>query len=255
MHRLSSEATSWGNELCMVAQESYPSPTLRANRVSENRSATLEEALQKFSQQVPAEQLEQLDRYCQLLWDWNSRMNLTRHTDYDLFVSRDLLDTLRLATHLRADTDVLDVGTGGGVPGVLLAILRPDLRVSLAESVGKKAKAVDDIVGQLDLPVPVYAARAESILDDFRFDTLVARAVGPLWKMMKWFEDHWASIGELLLIKGPGWVDERAEARHRGWTKQVALRKIDSYPTPGRDQDSVILRLVFSATAERETLE
>ena len=120
----------------MVAQESYPSPTLRANRVSENRSATLEEALQKFSQQVPAEQLEQLDRYCQLLWDWNSRMNLTRHTDYDLFVSRDLLDTLRLATHLRADTDVLDVGPGGGVPGVLLAILRPDLRVSLAESVG-----------------------------------------------------------------------------------------------------------------------
>ena len=228
---------------------------LRANIVSENPSATLEEALRKFSVQVPADQLEQLERYCQLLWAWNERLNLTRHTDYDLFVSRDLLDTLRLASHLRADTDVLDVGTGGGVPGVLLAILRPDLRVSLAESVGKKAKAVDDIVGQLELPVPVYEARAENLLEDFRFDTLVARAVGPLWKMMKWFEDHWASIGELLLIKGPGWIDERAEARHRGWTKQVALRKIDSYPTPGRDQDSVILRLVYTPHDESEALD
>lgn len=223
--------------------------------MSENPSATLEEALQKFSLEVPADQLQQLERYCQLLWDWNTRLNLTRHTDFDLFVSRDLLDTLQLASHLRADTDVLDVGTGGGVPGILLAILRPDLRVSLAESVGKKARAVDDIVGQLDLPVPVYAARAENLLEDFRFDTLVARAVGPLWKMMKWFEDHWASIGELLLIKGPGWIDERAEARHRGWTKQVALRKIASYPTPGRDQDSVILRLVYTPHDEIENLE
>lgn len=223
--------------------------------MSENPSATLEEALQKFSLEVPTDQLQQLERYCQLLWDWNTRLNLTRHTDFDLFVSRDLLDTLQLASHLRADTDVLDVGTGGGVPGILLAILRPDLRVSLAESVGKKARAVDDIVGQLDLPVPVYAARAENLLEDFRFDTLVARAVGPLWKMMKWFEDHWASIGELLLIKGPGWIDERAEARHRGWTKQVALRKIASYPTPGRDQDSVILRLVYTPHDEIENLE
>ncbi len=54
--------------------------------------------------------------YCELLWQWNQRMNLTRHTDYDRFVSRDLVDTLELADLIDTGVEVLDFGTGGGVP-------------------------------------------------------------------------------------------------------------------------------------------
>ena len=63
------------------------------------------------------DQVAQIDRYCALLWDWNSKLNLTRHTDFDTFVSRDVVDSLELAKLLSANEEVLDVGSGGGVPG------------------------------------------------------------------------------------------------------------------------------------------
>jgi len=189
------------------------------------------------------DQLEQLDRYCQLLWHHNQSINLTRHTDYEKFVTRDLCDTVHLAEHIESDRQVLDVGTGGGVPGIVLAILRPDLQVSLCDSVGKKARLVDQIVAELHLPIPVYNARAEDLLDEFRFDVLISRAVGPLWKICHWFRDHWHSFDRLLAIKGPKWPDERAEARHRGLMANVNLRKISSYPMHGTESESVILSL------------
>ena len=67
----------------------------------------------------------------------DTKINLTRHTTYERLVSRDLVDTLALAELLETLPGVLDVGTGGGVPGVLLAIVRPDVSVALADSIGK----------------------------------------------------------------------------------------------------------------------
>jgi len=83
--------------------------------------------------------------------------------------------------------------------------------------------ALEEIVRGLELPTPIYACRAEHLLGDFRFDAVVARAVGPLWKMLKWFEPHWLYIGRLLAIKGPKWPEERGEARHRGYMGKLNL--------------------------------
>src|SRR5947208_12047185 len=120
-----------------------------------NADDTLDEALKRHGLQLPADQIERLDQYCRLLWDWNTKLNLTRHTDYEKFVERDVVDTLQLAAHLREGEEVLDVGTGGGVPGVVLAILHPDLKMSLCDSVAKKARAVKSIVKDLNLEIPV----------------------------------------------------------------------------------------------------
>lgn len=209
-------------------------------------SPTLIDALARENIELSPDQIEQLDRYCRLLWEWNERLNLTRHTDYDKFVSRDLRDSLEVAKWIGEGTDVLDVGSGGGVPGIVLAVVRPDLELSMCESVGKKAKVLSEIVAQLDLPIAVYAARAEDVLEDMRFATLTARAIGPLWKMLTWFQPHWASIDQLLAIKGPAWVDERGEARHRGLMHNLDLRKLASYPMPGTESESVILRITHS---------
>ncbi len=137
----------------------------------------------------------------------------------------------------------MDVGSGGGVPGIPLAILRGDLELSLCESVQKKAKVLSQIVSQLQLPVPVHACRAESLLEDLRFDTIVARAVGPLWKICTWFQPHWHSISRVLLIKGPSWPEERAAARERGLLQNVELRRVAEYPMAGTHSSSVILQL------------
>ncbi len=64
-----------------------------------------------------------------------------------------------------------------------------------------------------------------------------------MWKMLKWFEPHWAAIGRLLLIKGPKWTEERGEARHRGQLRQLELRRVASYPMVGTSSESVVLQI------------
>ena len=73
-----------------------------------------------------------------------------------------------------------------------------------------------DIVAQLGLSTPVFHARAEDVLGQERFDTLLVRAVARLKKLLEWFRPHWPSFDRLLVLKGPSWVDERGEARHYG---------------------------------------
>ena len=195
------------------------------------------------------QQVELLDRYRQLLWQWNERLNLTRHTTLDKFVTRDVIDSWELSKLIEHGGRVLDVGTGGGVPGIVIAILRPDLSLALCESTQKKATAVGSIVAELGLAVPVYACRAEEVLEMNTFDTLVARAVAPLSKLLRWFGPHWESFDALLLIKGPQWVEERAQARHLGLLRQLDLRKVATYLTPRTGAESVILKV---APVERE---
>ena len=204
---------------------------------------TLEAALERHQIELPPEQRQLVEEYARLLWDWNEKINLTRHTDFEKFVARDLRDTVELAKLLHPDEEVLDVGTGGGVPGVVLSIIRPDLKVVLSESIGKKAKVVESILRKLKLPTPLYNVRAETLFDDFRFDALFARAVGPLSKLLTWFADDWASVGRLLAIKGPNWKEERHEAREKGLLNKLNLRVAASYPLFGTESESVILKI------------
>ncbi|MBN2577542.1 MAG: 16S rRNA (guanine(527)-N(7))-methyltransferase RsmG [Pirellulales bacterium] len=202
---------------------------------------TLDAALNRHQITLPEEQIVLLGRYCALLWEWNRKINLTRHADYEKFVGRDVVDALVFSRFLRRSEWVLDVGSGGGVPGVLLAILRPDLRLTLSESVAKKARILNDIVHNLELKSLVFSGRAENLLPRQRFHTLIGRAVAPLSKILTWLKPHWKCFDRLLLLKGPSWTDERAEARHYGHLNNLALRKLHSYFLPNSDAKSVLL--------------
>lgn len=217
-----------------------------------DESSNLEEALQRHAIALDPECVAPLDAYREALWAWNEQLNLTRHTTFDKFVARDVADSLELAKLLGPRQRVLDVGTGGGVPGLILAICRPDLRVQVCESTQKKAKALQAMVSQLSLPVEVHACRAEELLELRTYDTLVARAVAPLPKLLYWFNLHWDAFDQLLLIKGRSWIDERSEARRLGFLKPLELRKAATYRTPGTDAESVILKLTRKNAADAE---
>lgn len=209
--------------------------------MNEADSLELEQKLTEYGLELSAEHIALLDRYRAALWKWNEQLNLTRHTTFDKFVGRDVVDSLQLAELLQKGERVLDVGTGGGVPGLVLAICRPDLRVSVCESTQKKARAVQAIVRELELPVQVYACRAEEVLELQTFDTLTARGVAALAKILTWVEPYWEAFDRLLLIKGQRWVEERGEARHRGLLKSLHLRKLATYRESETHGESVIL--------------
>jgi 16S rRNA (guanine527-N7)-methyltransferase len=203
----------------------------------------LETALKHYHIEVPCGSLAALEPYCRLLWQWNEKLNLTRHTTFERFAARDVVDSLALAHGLEQGERVLDVGTGGGVPGIVLAILRPDLRITVCESVGKKARAVQAIVNELGLPVAAYHARAEELLGTKTFDTLVARAVAPLPKLLIWLKPHWDAFQQLLVVKGRSWSEERREACRQGLLTSLQLRTMTTYQTPGTDAENFVLRI------------
>jgi 16S rRNA (guanine527-N7)-methyltransferase len=213
------------------------------HQLSRPDELTLAAVLNRHGIELEPDQVELLDRYAQALWAWNEKLNLTRHTDYEKFVSRDVVDSQWLERFLDSAERVLDVGTGGGVPGIVLAILRPDLEVSLCESVAKKARAVEDIVRQLGLLISVHHARAEELLSNHDYDTLVVRAVAPLDKLLTWFAPHWNSFGRLLVLKGPAWVEERAKAQEKKLLRGVRINTLATYPLPGTQSESVVLEM------------
>ncbi|OHB78826.1 MAG: 16S rRNA (guanine(527)-N(7))-methyltransferase RsmG [Planctomycetes bacterium RBG_16_64_10] len=209
----------------------------------ETRAANLAAALAQHDIHIDPDRIPPLQCYCQTLWSWNEKLNLTRHMTYDRFATRDVVDSLALAPWIPSNARVLDAGTGGGVPGVVLAILRPDLQMSLCESVGKKFRAVEAIVAELGLAVTAYHARLEKLLATANFDTLVARAIAPLPRLLAWLEPHRDRFDQLLVVKGRSWQAECQQARIRGLLKSLQLTRISTYRTPGSHATNVILQI------------
>ena len=237
MSNLRTEMDEVGSDVNLTGEDS------ETDACEASPSGCLQEAAERIGIDLPGDVLAKLEDYCAALWEWNTKINLTRHTNFDLFARRDLLDSVKLAEHLSEDEEVLDVGTGGGVPGIPLAILRPDLTVSLCDSVAKKSKVARDIVKRLELPVAVHPLRVQDVLEDLRFNSLVTRAVGSISQLLGWMGEYWMGCDRLLAIKGPRWVEERGEARHRGLMNEIELRRIASYTMPGTESESVILQM------------
>jgi len=155
----------------------------------------------------------QFDRYVELLLDANRRMNLTRIKDRDEAMTRHIADSLTLLSHLPAGKfRFADVGSGGGVPGIPVAIARPDVTVVLIESTKKKAAFLRDAVRELGVSnVTVDDRRAEDVGgSEMResFDVVVARAVATMDWLAEWCLPLAKPGGKFLAMKGPKVADE-----------------------------------------------
>lgn len=160
------------------------------------------------------EQASQLSRYIDLLLAGNARMNLTRIGDRAAAEIQHVGDALTLLPHLpKAAHDLADVGSGGGVPGIPLAIARPDARVLLVESTKKKAAFLREAVAALGLKnVRVSERRAEDLGQAQetreRFDVAVARAVATTDWLAEWLLPLVRKGGKALAMKGQRAAEE-----------------------------------------------
>jgi len=120
---------------------------------------------------------EQLIIYLELILKWNARINLTAIRTPEEIVRRHFGESLFVGAHLGACGTLLDFGSGAGFPGVPIQLLRPDVKVTLAESHGKKAAFLHEVVRSLNLPSEVWAGRVEAMPAARRFDSVALRAV------------------------------------------------------------------------------
>ncbi len=145
-----------------------------------------------------------LGAYLDLLQRWNRAYNLTAVRDRREMVGKHLLDALSLVAHLPAHVGVADLGSGAGLPGIPLALARPDLAITLVESNGKKARFLREVVRTLGLAqVQVAASRIEAFAPVAGgFDVVTARALAPLPELLRLGGHLLAPGGRFFAMKG-----------------------------------------------------
>ena len=152
----------------------------------------LKENLLAYGLPCPDGLTEKLDRYAGLLVEWNEKMNLTAITDPEGIAVKHFLDSLLLlkACPLPEGASLIDVGTGAGFPSVPVAAARPDIRLTLLDSLQKRIRFLETVCGSLSIPAQCVHARAEEAgrMDEYRerFDCASARAVARLRELSEY---------------------------------------------------------------------
>ena len=195
-------------------------------------------------------QREQLGRYRDLLLERNARTNLPAIRDPDGVDRRLIAESLRLLPALAAAAapgdEVIDIGTGGGIPGMPLAIARPDLRWTLVDATAKKVAFLQDVVNELPLPnVVLYHGRVEELAHEphlrARYSVLTARAVSSLPALLELGLPMVRTGGTLLLPKGPDIADELSAARQAAGMLGGRIVSHDPLPDAGTDVETTLV--------------
>lgn len=145
---------------------------------------------------------QQIDTYVDLLLKWNKAFNLTAITDRDEIRSKHITDSLAVANYIQGDT-VIDVGTGGGLPGIPLAVALPEKQFTLLDSNGKKIRFLKQVVQALDLKnVTPIQARVEDFQPESGFEVVISRAFASICDMLRGSSHLACDHGRFLAMKG-----------------------------------------------------
>lgn len=205
----------------------------------ENR---LREGARELGVEVDDEQVRKFAEYSELLLEWNDKFNLTSILDPDEMVAKHYLDSLTClkAVKFRRGDTVADVGTGAGFPGVPIAIVRPDLKITLIDATNKKLIFLDEIRRRLELPhIELVHSRAEDAgrLPEHRerYDIVVARAVSDMRMLVEYCLPLVKVGGVFIALKGPDVEAELAGARPGIGTLGGAKPEITELTLPNTD--------------------
>lgn len=151
---------------------------------------------EKFQINLSDSQVDLFEIYAALLINWGRKINLTAILDMDKIIAYHFLDSLALVSQLpiSVGTTLVDVGSGAGFPGVICALIRPELRVTLVEKVHKKTVFLSELKRQLGLDYVIVADQIENLSE--KFNLVVSRATFP--------PDQWIQIGTKLLTEPEG---------------------------------------------------
>lgn len=215
------------------------------------------ESAKEMGVSLTPEQAEKMVRYHEMLVAANKQMNLTRvPDDMSEAADRNYLDSLNAVKHLQGVRNLIDVGTGAGLPGIPIAIACPHIRVTLLDALQKRVGFLQSVIDALGLNAEAVHGRAEDAakLPEFRdaFDVATARAVAEMNVLSEWLLPFVKPDGRMLALKGPTAEEELERAENA--LKQLNAEKVAVHPAPvpGRDWDHKIVEIKKTApTPER----
>lgn len=214
----------------------------------EQRRARLAAAAQALGLAPSEGQLAALLGYLDLLQRWNAVYNLTAVRDPEQMLTQHLVDCLAVLPALQRHADsrqdgralrILDVGSGGGLPGVVLAIMVPGWTVTCVDTVAKKASFIRQVAAELALPnLKAVHARVEAMPGAPRFDLVASRAFASLPDFTAWTRERLAEGGVWLAMKGKRPSDEEAAL-----PADVAVFHVEQLQVPGLEADRCLIWL------------
>jgi len=190
-------------------------------------SQVLKDGVRKLSLQLDEAQCNKLLDFVSLLQKWNGVYNLTAVRDPMQMMTQHLLDSLAALTAFEGKHNILDVGAGGGLPGIVLAIARPDMQVSLIDTVQKKTAFLTQVKSELGLGnVTVHSGRVEQLQGVEKFDAITSRAFSDLNDFIRLSEHLMKVDGIFIAMKGVIPKDEIA-SMPPGWkVKEIVPLKV-----------------------------
>ena len=206
---------------------------------------------------LSSEQLERLTAYAGLLRAKNTVVNLISRKDEENILAKHILHSLTLIVpHIKLagieqGAKVFDLGTGGGLPGIPIKISRPDIRITLCDSIAKKITAVSEIANGLKLEVQCITDRAENISKKKEhknnYDVVITRAVAPLDELVNWSYHLLRKGGTILALKGGDIKDEITRAKKIDTVASVeeATLSLKNYEEFSKEEKKIVrVRLV-----------
>ena len=212
---------------------------------------------EKYGVQLTDDQLKQLDAYAEMLVDWNTRMNLTGITDSEGIMTRHFEDSLTMLRYaaIPQGGSVIDVGTGAGFPGMVLKIARPDIQLTLLDSLNKRIVFLEAVAKEIHAQVQTVHLRAEEggRMPKFRekYDIACARAVSNLRELSEYCIPYVRPGGKFVAMKGPDAGEELDAARPAIGTLGGKVSGVEEYAiSDGSGRTIVIVEKVKPTPAQ-----
>ena len=181
---------------------------------------------------LSVKQLDQLEKYYDLLIEWNNKINLTRITDKEEVYLKHYYDSLTLSrvVNLKEVNTLCDVGTGAGFPGIVLKIIFPNLKVTLIDSLQKRVNYLNEVIKELDLKdIVAIHSRGEDYKGSF--DVVTSRAVANIEKLVNYTMHLVAKDGVFVAMKG-NIEEELTEAVQKKLSHKYKIIKLDKFKLP-----------------------
>lgn len=201
---------------------------------------------EKIDIKFTEEQLNQFYKYMNLLLEWNEKINLTAITDPNEVILKHFIDSLTINKYIKENSTLADVGTGAGFPGIPLKILRPDLKITLVDSLNKRINFLNEVINKLNL---VNIETVHSRIEDFgknkkyreSFDFVTARAVANLAVLSEYLLPIAKVGGQCVCMKGSSVEEELSNGKNAIKVLGGKIKIIDEFVLPDSDMSRNVI--------------